>query len=225
MKQLIIFSGGMDSATLLWKLLSEGNEVEAISFNYGQRHVAELIYAKDMIKYLQDQGYDIKHDIIDISSVFSHISSSSLTNPDIPVPKCHYTDAVAKVTVVPNRNQILLSIAVGIAASRGINKVLYAAHAGDWSVYPDCRTEFLDSLNETTRLSTLWHPVQIEAPFISLTKSDIVRIGLDLGVKYELTRSCYNSEEKPCGMCPTCIERIEAFTLNGVMDPSEYMPH
>ena len=596
-KNLLIFSGGMDSATLLWKLLSNGEDVDAITFDYGQRHVQEIGYAKDMIRYLREQDLNVRHDVIDVKPIFRYIDSSALTNPDIKVPDCHYTEDIAKITVVPNRNQILLSIAAGIAASRGIAKVVYAAHSGDhclpgstniftrrgiikirdvipnedevmsksedgilewklvtdkiekgipekiiniktltgssircteehkiyninrsdwtrrkgwtkeiklskasdidinsilcipsksidnnitipdivdlyslienkynisindnknliragngnwvnryisfidyiklicwyvtegsaqngnkehpnrfgiyisqsqkknmenvtdilkiaenwgfhptihgkdsetdiyisgastlllrqcgensyekhlpinwveypndilevildtlikgdghkklnghieyttvstelykqveyiatrlgyrvshkvpksnpsciviamtksilkpnlnkveslsiskvtnisnipndenvyditvqdnhnffagdkgWllvsnSIYPDCRPDFLESLNETTRISTLWHPVAIEAPFIHLTKSDIVKIGLKLGVPFELTRSCYNAGELPCGTCPTCIERIEAFTLNNSTDPSTYQIH
>lgn len=222
MKNLLIFSGGMDSATLLWKLLNDGEDVDAITFDYGQRHIAEIGYARDMIRYLSEQDLYIRHDIIDVKPIFRYIDSSALTNPDIAVPNCRYTENVAKITVVPNRNMILMSIAAGIAASRGINKILYAAHAGNFSIYPDCRPEFLSSLQETVRLSTLWHPVEIEAPFIDITKSDIVKIGLNLGVPYEMTRSCYNAGEYPCGTCPTCIERIEAFVLNNSEDPAIY---
>jgi 7-cyano-7-deazaguanine synthase len=222
---LLIFSGGMDSSTLLWELLSNGDDVDAITFDYGQRHSAEILYAKDMIKYLNEQDLDVRHDIIDVKPIFRYIDSSALTNNDIQVPNCGYTEESAKITVVPNRNQILLSIAVGIAASRGISTVMYAAHNGDSAIYPDCRPVFLDALNEATRISTLWHPVKIEAPFIHLTKSDIVKIGLHLGVPFEITRSCYNTGDTPCGTCPTCIERIEAFTLNNTVDPVVYLPH
>ncbi len=227
MKSLLIYSGGMDSATLLWKLYSDGYDVETITFDYGQRHRQEIEYAQKMIKFMKedpDLGIDIRHDIVDVRPVFKYIDSSALTNPDIEVPECGYTDESAKITVVPNRNQILLSIAVGIAAARGIDSVMYAAHSGDHSLYPDCRPEFLESLNETTRISTLWHPVRIEAPFIHLTKGDIVKIGLELGVPYEYTRSCYNAGQS-CGVCPTCIERMEAFTINGMTDPIMYLPH
>lgn len=223
-RHLLIYSGGMDSATLLWKLLSDGDDVDAITFNYGQRHVQEIDYAQFMIEYLRSEGLEIRHDIIDVRSIFKYINSSALTNYSIEVPDCHYTDESAKITVVPNRNQILLSIAVGIAAARKINTVMYAAHSGDHSIYPDCRPEFLQSLQETTRISTLWHPVRIEAPFINMSKSDIVKLGLDLGVSYEMTRSCYN-EGLSCGKCPTCIERLEAFALNNSIDPIEYLPH
>lgn len=225
-KILLIFSGGMDSATLLWKLLTDGHQVDAISFDYGQRHIAELESAKQMITYTEkNKNIKIRHDVIDVKPIFVHINSSSLTNPDIEVPNCYYTEDIAKITVVPNRNQILLSIAVGIAAARKIEKVAYAAHAGDWSIYPDCRTEFMESLKETTRLSTLWHPVEITAPFIHMTKADIVKQGLELGVPYILTRSCYNAGNLSCGTCPTCVERIEAFKLNDTTDPLNYKIH
>ena len=221
-KCLLIYSGGMDSATLLWKLMSDGHEIETITFDYGQRHSAEIDCAQNMIEYIKNHNMNIRHDIVDVKPIFVHINNSALTNPKIIVPDCHYTEDVAKITVVPNRNQILLSIAVGIAASRGINTVMYAAHSGDHCIYSDCRPEFLDSLNETTRISTLWHPVTIEAPFIHNTKADIVKIGLDLGIPYELTRSCYNAYKLSCGTCPTCIERKEAFELNNAIDPIQY---
>lgn len=130
-RKLVIFSGGMDSATLLWKLLSENNSIDAITFDYGQRHRQEIEYACKMIEYIRSKGITINHDIIDVRSVFSHINSSSLTNASIDVPDCGYTEESAKITVVPNRNQILLSIAVGIAAARKIDNVMYAAHSGD----------------------------------------------------------------------------------------------
>jgi 7-cyano-7-deazaguanine synthase len=222
---LIIYSGGMDSATLLWHYINQGANINAITFDYGQRHSAEISSANAMIDYIKKSGIDVRHDVIDIKSIFAHIDSSALTNPTILVPNCHYTEDVAKITVVPNRNMILMSIATGIAASRGLSKVLYAAHAGDFSIYPDCRPEFLKSLQETVKLSTLWHPVEIEAPFISMSKADIVRLGLSLNVPFELTRSCYNAGELSCGTCPTCIERIEAFQMNGAKDPIKYSIH
>lgn len=595
---LLIYSGGMDSSTLLWDILSSGDDVEAVTFDYGQRHSKEIDCAQKMISYINSEGIEVRYDIIDVKPIFKYIDSSALTNPAIEVPNCGYTEESAKITVVPNRNQILLSIATGIAAARGINKVLYAAHNGDhclpgstniftrrgiikiediipykdevlskssdgnlqwkivtdkvkkgipkgiinikttsgasircteehkiyniirsnwtkkkgwtksiitskasdintnsmlcipsdpidniidipeiidlyplikntdnitmgndgtliragngnwcnryipfidyikllcwyvtegypsngnianpnrfgiyisqsasenienlsdiqkyatnwgfcptihgeksnsavyfsgatasilrqcgensyekhlpenwmeypnnileiildalirgdghkissdhfsyttvskklykqveyiatrlgyrvshrnpisnpkcivitmikksnrkptfnrvgslsinkvsdvinimndenvyditvqdnhnffagdngWvlvsnSVYPDCRPVYLDALNEATRISTLWHPVRIEAPFIHLTKAEIVKIGLNLGVPYEITRSCYNAGELSCGTCPTCVERIEAFTLNNTVDPLEYLPH
>jgi len=221
-KVLLIFSGGMDSSTLLWDLLSSGDDVDAITFDYGQRHSKEIDCACNMIKYIREQEIEIQHDIIDVKPIFGYINSSALTNPDIAVPNCGYTEESAKITVVPNRNQILLSIAVGIAAARRINTVMYAAHNGDAAIYPDCRPNYLSALNEATRISTLWHPVRIEAPFIHLTKAEIVKIGLNLGVPYEITRSCYNAGELSCGTCPTCIERIEAFELNETKDPLPY---
>jgi 7-cyano-7-deazaguanine synthase len=113
----------------------------------------------------------------------------------------------------------LLSVAAGIAAARGIKDVFYAAHSGDWSIYPDCRKDYFELLKATTSLSTLWHPVELHAPFIEISKADIMKMGIDLNVPYEFTWSCYQGEERPCGVCPTCVERIEAFHLNGLEDP------
>lgn len=220
---LLIFSGGMDSATLLFKLLSDGyDEIHTITFDYGQRHRKEIEAATTMIGYLQSIGENVIQDVVDVKPVFRYIDSSALTNNSISVPQCHYTDDSAKVTVVPNRNQILLSIASGIAAARGIHEVFYAAHSGDHAIYPDCTVEFFESLKNAISISTRWHPVELKAPFIHISKADIMRIGLDLKVPYELTWSCYEGGEKPCGVCPTCVERIESFKLNGLEDPLEY---
>ncbi len=124
-----------------------------------------------------------------------------------------------KQTIVPNRNMIFVAIAAGYAVKVGAGKVVYGAHGGDHAIYPDCRKEFVKALDTAVYLGNLWMPVEVEAPFIDMDKSDIVKLGLELGVPYEFTWSCYKGEERPCLKCGTCIERTEAFKKVGVKDP------
>ena len=135
------------------------------------------------------------------------------------VPSCHYTEESAKKTVVPNRNMIMLSIAAGYAEAHEIPEIFYAAHKNDSTIYPDCRPEFVLALRPAIRLGTAWHPVELQAPFVDMTKAEIVKMGVDLEVPYEMTWSCYKGEDRPCRTCPTCIEREEAFAINGMRDP------
>ena len=121
--------------------------------------------------------------------------------------------------MVPNRNMIMLSIAAGYAEAREIPELFYAAHKNDRTIYPDCRPEFVEALRPAIAQATAWHPVQLQAPFLDMSKAEIVRMGLGLGVPYNLTWSCYRGEKQPCRTCPTCREREEAFALNGCKDP------
>jgi 7-cyano-7-deazaguanine synthase len=213
MKGVLILSGGVDSTTLLYKMHSDGYEVTAITFNYAQRHKKEITYAKAIAKRL-----DITHHVVDLSSLACLLGDSALLG-GIEVPSCHYTKEAAKKTIVPNRNMIMLSVAAGYAEAHEIPEVFYAAHKNDRTIYPDCRPEFVQALRPAIRLATAWHPVDLRAPFVDMSKAEIVRMGLALEVPYELTWSCYKGEEQPCRTCPTCIEREEAFALNGRRDP------
>ena len=213
MRGVLIFSGGVDSTTLLYKMLAEGYEVAAITFNYAQRHKKEIASAKAIAKRL-----DITHQVVDLSSLASLLGDSALLGGK-EVPSCHYTEEAAKKTVVPNRNMIMLSVAAGYAEAHEIPEIFYAAHRNDATIYPDCRAEFVEALKPAIRLATAWHPVELRAPFVNLTKAEIVKIGLELRVPYELTWSCYKGEELPCRTCPTCIEREEAFAINEGIDP------
>ncbi len=213
MKGVLILSGGVDSTTLLYKMHSDGYEVTALTFNYAQRHKKEITYAKAIAKRL-----DITHHVVDLSSLACLLGDSALLG-GIEVPSCHYTKEAAKKTFVPNRNMIMLSVAAGYAEAHEIAEVFYAAHKNDSTIYPDCRPEFVQALRPAIRLATAWHPVDLRAPFVDMSKAEIVRMGLALRVPYELTWSCYKGEERPCRTCPTCIEREEAFALNGRQDP------
>jgi 7-cyano-7-deazaguanine synthase len=213
MKAVLILSGGLDSTTLLYQMLQEGYEVEALTFNYAQRHKKEIDCARKIADLLT-----ISHCVVDISNLASLLGNSALLGGK-DVPACHYTEDAARQTVVPNRNMIMLSIAAGYAEAHEVPAVFYAAHKNDSTIYPDCRTQFVSALRPAIRLATAWHPVELKAPFIDMTKAEIVKLGLKMGVPYELTWSCYRGEEKPCRCCPTCIEREEAFAINVALDP------
>lgn len=215
MRGVLILSGGVDSATLLYKMLADGYEVDALTFNYAQRHKKEIGCARAIAEKL-----GVNHRIIDLSSLACLLGDSALLG-GMDVPGCHYTEEAAKKTVVPNRNMIMLSVAAGYAEAHDIPEVFYAAHKNDSTIYPDCRLEFVQALRPAIRLATAWHPVELQAPFIDMSKAGIVSMGLALQVPYEMTWSCYKGEERPCRTCPTCIERAEAFALNGRQDPLE----
>jgi 7-cyano-7-deazaguanine synthase len=215
-KAIVVTSGGMDSAVLLHKMVKDlGREnVKALSFCYGQRHQRELLFAKRLCKDLK-----VNWKLADISSIRELLGNSSQTNSKIAVPEGHYEAENMKLTVVPNRNMIMLSIAVGYALSSKFNLVAYGAHAGDHHIYPDCRPEFVDALQGAVDKCD-WEKVKIERPFIKITKAQIVGIGLELGVPFQYTYSCYSGKKKPDGCCGTCVERTLAFLENGVKDPA-----
>lgn len=213
MRAVLIFSGGLDSTTLLYKLLADGYQVDALTFNYAQRHKKEIDCAIVVANRL-----NVSHHVIDLSNLAAFLGDSALLGKK-EVPSCHYTEEAARLTVVPNRNMIMLSVAAGYAEAHEIPELFYAAHKNDQTIYPDCRPEFVQALGPAIRLGTAWHPVELKAPFVQMTKADILRLGLKMQVPFELTWSCYRGEDRPCRSCPTCIEREEAFALNGRMDP------
>jgi 7-cyano-7-deazaguanine synthase len=214
-KAVVIFSGGMDSFTVLNVAHRQGKALYALSFDYGQRHRKELDYASRACKNL-----GIAHKIIDISAINELIGGSSLTS-DIAVPEGHYAEESMKSTVVPNRNMILLSMAVGYAVSLGANQVFYGAHSGDHAIYPDCRPEFVERMNDVCAIAN-YEAVEIVTPFLHESKIAILKAGLALGLDYGQTWTCYNGRELACGECGACQERLEAFAENGVKDPLQY---
>ena len=210
-------SGGMDSAVLLYDLISDkGNEVKCISFNYGQRHSKELNYAHNLCANL-----NVPWDVVDLSDAKKLLKGSSQTDDSIDVPHGHYEEENMKQTVVPNRNMIMLSLATAYAISSGYDAISYAAHNGDHAIYPDCRKEFVGALQGAIDLCD-WHKVSIYAPFLDKRKEDIVVIGEHLQVPWAATWSCYEGGALHCGKCGTCQERIEAFKIAGVDDPTAY---
>jgi 7-cyano-7-deazaguanine synthase len=149
------------------------------------------------------------------------LGGSSLTDNSISLPLGHYAEESMKSTVVPNRNMILLSLAAGHAISLKFDTVAYAAHAGDHTIYPDCRPEFADAM-ENALSKADWNKINLHRPFVKMNKSDLVKLGIELGVPFEKTWSCYAGGKLHCGKCGTCVERKEAFELIGLSDPTKY---
>ena len=215
-----IFSGGIDSSTMLWYLTSNDYEIkEVLTFQYGQSHQKEVEYSKNVVSEYSKKFYPIIQQIVDIENIGSLISKGSITG-DQSTPHNMYDAKTQRVTIVPNRNMIFLSIAGGRAVTVGAKFVGYAAHASDYSVYPDCRPEFIEALDKAMYLGNLWDPVNIIAPFQNKSKTEIVKLGHELNVPYELTWSCYEGFNRPCLRCGTCIERSEAFYANNLTDPA-----
>lgn len=214
-KVVVIYSGGMDSYTVLHKAIQAGHEVYALSFNYGQRHVRELECARQVCQEL-----GINHKIVDISAINQILAGSSLTD-NIEVPEGHYAADNMKSTVVPNRNMILLSLAVGYAVSLNAQAVYYGAHSGDHFIYPDCRPEFVQKMHDVCQIAN-YEPIDIISPYLHESKIEILRDGLAMGLDYSKTWTCYNGRAKACGKCGSCQERLEAFSLNQATDPLVY---
>lgn len=214
-KVVVIYSGGMDSFTVLNRALKDGKEVFALSFDYGQRHVKELECASAVCNSL-----NVKHKVIDISAINQLLAGSSLTD-DIEIPEGHYEAESMKSTVVPNRNMILLSLAVGYAVSVGASQVYYGAHSGDHAIYPDCRPEFVNKMNDVCQIAN-YEAVEIFSPYLEVSKTDILTDGIKMGLDYSQTWTCYNGREKACGKCGACQERLEAFNDNNIVDPLTY---
>ena len=214
-KVVVIYSGGMDSFTLLNQAIAQGKRVYALSFNYGQKHAKELHYAQ---KVCDDLG--LPHKIVDITPIHQLLMGSSLTD-DIEIPEGHYEEESMKSTVVPNRNMIMLSLAIAYAVSLKAEAVYYGAHGGDHAIYPDCRPEFIEKMDAVSKIAN-YEPVEIIAPFQSVNKTDILSKGIAMSLDYSKTWTCYNGRERACGKCGACQERLEAFRENGLTDPLKY---
>jgi len=214
-KAVVILSGGMDSTTLLYDVVNQGYEVHALSFDYGQKHRKELEMAQRTTEKL-----GIKHKIIDLRAL-NEVAPSALTRDDWDVPEGYYNDENMKQTVVPNRNMVMLSLATAYAIGIRADKLFYGAHAGDHTIYPDCRKEFVEAMKKAIGLAD-WHKVELEAPYLDMDKGDIAIRGKELGVDYSLTWTCYKGQEKACGKCGSCRERLEAFEKAGMKDPIPY---
>lgn len=212
---LVILSGGMDSTTLLYDTISKGYKTFAISFDYGQKHKVEIQLASKTCKKL-----GINHKIVNVD-VLNELAPSALTRKDWKVPEGRYDSKVMKQTVVPNRNMVLISLATSYAISIGAKKLFYGAHAGDHTIYPDCRKEFVKQLSKAVALCD-WSKVDLYAPYLNMDKGDIALRGKILNVDYSLTRTCYTSGRKACGKCGACVERLEAFGKAKMEDPIEY---
>ena len=217
MKTIVICSGGLDSVSLAHRIAAEEELVALVSFNYGQRHAKELDFAARCAERL-----GVPHQVIDISAIGASLGGSALTD-DIAVPDGHYAEETMKVTVVPNRNAIMLSIAFGVAAARKADAVALAVHGGDHFIYPDCRPGFIDAFRTMqTHALDGYAEVDLLAPYVTVSKADIVTDGAKYGTPFAETWSCYKGGERHCGRCGTCVERREAFHLAGVEDPTDY---
>jgi 7-cyano-7-deazaguanine synthase len=228
-RQVVVLSGGMDSGTLLWHVAATTDDpIMTVSFNYNQRHKRELTYATALVRALglKYEGRNICDITVDLSHLAQLIAGqSALVNPDVAVPHGHYAEDSMKATVVPNRNMIMTSIAAGIAVANDGDAVWLGVHAGDHFVYPDCRPEFFNALNQAVQLGNegFGNGVYLETPFINWTKAEIAEHGgKNLDVPYILTWSCYEGGVSHCGRCGTCVERKEAFREAHVVDPTLY---
>lgn len=221
MKTVVLLSGGIDSTTLLYKLAREQgiNNVYALSFDYGQRHKKELKMAQKTCKKLR-----VNHKLVDVTPITPLLQGSALTTKGIEVPEGHYENESMRLTMVPNRNMIFLSLAIGYAISIKSQDVYYAAQAGDRAIYPDCRKEFVAAMKQVAKLCG-YNEIRVHAPFLYLTKADIVKLGNKLGIDYSLTWTCYKGKEKACGKCGSCVERLEAFRKAGAKDPLKYLKY
>ena len=218
-KAVAVVSGGLDSVTLAHLLKSQGYDLHLISFNYGQRHIKEIEYARRCADRL-----GAAFDIIDLSSLGRLLKGSALTD-DIAVPHGHYAAPSMAITIVPNRNAIMLTVAYGVAVAENAEIVAAGMHAGDHPVYPDCRPAFIESFAAMQRIAVegCGHPqLRLHTPFGHFNKTDIVALGARLKVPFEETWSCYEGGALHCGRCGTCVERRESFELAGVADPTDY---
>ena len=212
---LIIVSGGMDSITLLYD--RKDSIALALSFDYGSNHNSrEIPYAQ-----LHCQRLGIRHIVIPIDFMHQYFTSSLLEGAEA-IPDGHYADENMKSTVVPFRNGIMLSVAIGIAESNGLKKVLIANHGGDHAIYPDCRPDFISAINKAAMSGTYLN-VEVDAPYTNISKTDIARRGVALGIDYSETWSCYKGGAVHCGTCGTCVERKEALHDAGIDDKTEYL--
>ncbi len=223
MEAMVLFSGGVDSTTCLAQAVKKhgAENVMALSIYYGQRHQKEIECAEKLVSF-----YGVKWQTLDLSRIFADSSSSLLQGSSADIPKESYAEQLEESggapvsTYVPFRNGLFLSSAASIALSHGCSVIYYGPHADDaaGNAYPDCTPVFNNAMS-TAIYEGSGKQLRVEAPFVDMTKKDIVRLGLALGVPYELTWSCYEGGDKPCGVCGTCRDRAEAFRANGAEDP------
>ena len=224
-KAIVLLSGGLDSTTVLAAAINKGFDIIALSFNYGQRHNYEIQCAREIAS-----SYNvIKHQIANID--LGAIGGSALTD-DIDVPKNRDTvkmDSEIPITYVPARNTIFLSFALALAEVENTFHIFIGVNALDYSGYPDCRPEYIESFQKMGRLATKsgveeTEQLIIHTPLIDLKKSEIIKLGIELGVDYSKTHSCYDplGKDKPCGKCDACILRIKGFLDAGASDPLNY---
>jgi 7-cyano-7-deazaguanine synthase len=225
MKKVVLLSGGVDSSTCLGLAVEkcEADEVLAVNMFYGQKHDREIQSAREVAKH-----YGVELIELDLSKIFERSNCSLLSHSTQEIEHGSYAEQIKKTggvkpvaTYVPFRNGLMLSAAASIAVSVGASEVWYGAHADDaaGNAYPDCSNAFLTAINAAISEGTAGQ-VKVIAPFINEPKKGVVKAGLSIGVPYELTWSCYEGGDRPCGKCGTCIDRQKAFEENGVKDPA-----
>lgn len=224
MKALVLFSGGVDSTTCLGMAIDKyGKEnVIALSVSYGQKHTKEIEASNNIAKY-----YGVEHIFLDLEKIFEYSDCSLLNHSNQEIPEESYAKQLEKTagkpvsTYVPFRNGLFLSSAASIALSKKCDVIYYGAHSDDaaGNAYPDCSDSFNNAMKDAIYIGS-GEQLTIEAPFVTWTKAKVVKKGLELKVPYELTWSCYEGGDKPCGKCGTCIDRMKAFELNGIKDPA-----
>ena len=213
---VILLSGGMDSGVLLAWASQRYREIHALSFDYGSKHAAkELAMAEELAQAYQARFIKVALPFMD------ELFSSSLLKSGEAVPEGSYAHANMISTVVPFRNGIMLSVAIGYAENHKIDTVLIAAHAGDHPVYPDCRGSFMEAMDQAAQQGT-YAGVRVKAPFVELTKEAIAQMGRSLGLDFARTWSCYKGGDVHCGVCATCIERKAALGFEQGLDPTRY---
>ena len=219
---IVLLSGGLDSATAAAWATSKGYRLSALSIDYGQRHRCELDAAKNVAASLGISDHVVLP--IDLAA----FGGSALVDPSMPVPKDRSDADIGHgipVTYVPARNTVFLSLALARAETRGAGAIVLGVNAIDYSGYPDCRPEFLAAFGEVARLGTKagveGRPIELVAPLVTLSKAEIIRLGLSLGLDYGLTTSCYDPDidGRPCGRCDSCLLRAAGFAAVGATDP------
>ena len=219
-RAVVLLSGGLDSTTTLAQAISDGCEVFAVSFRYGQRHSRELVSATEVCRQ-----YGVMHTIIDIN-LSSFRSALTKEDIDVPMDREGCLDKEIPITYVPARNIIFLSIAAGLCESVDADRIYIGANVVDYSGYPDCRPEFFRSfegmLEKGTKAGVEGSPIKIMAPILHMSKADIVRLGKELGAPLHLTWSCYGGGEKACGHCDSCRLRLKGFEEAGFKDEIDY---
>lgn len=224
MKAMVLFSGGVDSTTCLGIAVEKygAENVVALSIAYGQKHTKEIECSQKIA-----QHYGVEHLYLDLAKIFQYSDCSLLSHSRQEIPTESYAEQIEKTngapvsTYVPFRNGLFLSSAASIALSKECDVIYYGAHSDDaaGNAYPDCSDAFNKAINDAIYIGS-GNQLKVEAPFIGLTKAQVVKKGLELKVPYEFTWSCYMGEDKPCGVCGTCIDRAKAFAENGVADPA-----
>lgn len=226
MKCLVLSSGGLDSTVALALAIEKygKDNVIALSISYGQKHDKEIKASIDVASY-----YGVDHRFLDLSKIFEYSDCALLKQSQNDIPEESYNDQIKKMngkpvtTYVPFRNGLFLSSAASIALSLNCDVIYYGAHKDDaaGNAYPDCSKDFTDSMAKAIYLGS-GNQLKVEGPFVNMTKKDIVALGHSLNVPFNLTWSCYEGHDKACGRCGTCLDRKEAFRLNGLIDPIEY---